>query len=134
MDFHTSIKSNLLTYTIDTTSTEHSYSTKKTTKKNSYTKPANRYYYDIKKVENAKYLLIQCTGNTGTSIKYMFMPMSSIVFYIIYGIIFAICIASIIIYIVCIIRKKRMEDNLIGKKADLQPMVPQDNQPTYSNY
>lgn len=131
---NTSIKSNLLTYTIDTTSTEHSYSSKNKNHKNSYTTPYNKYYYDIKKVENAKYLLIKCTGYTGTSMEYVFLPMSSTNFYIVFGIIFAICIASIIIYIVCIIRKKRMEDDLLEKKADLQPMVPQDNQPAYSNY
>lgn len=66
--------------------------------------------------------------------EYVFLPMSSTGFYIVFGIIFAICIASIIIYIVCIIRKKRMEDDLLEKKADLQPMVPQDNQPAYNNY
>jgi hypothetical protein len=94
-----------------------------------------KYYYDIKKVENAKYLLIQCTGFTGSSIEYSLIPFSSITFYIIFGFIAFVCLAALITYIIWKIIKEKNSDNIIiQKNTDLAPITPQDNQPTYNNY
>ena len=96
----TSITSNLLKYTIDTTSSESFTKKGKSSKTHSTTYTEGmKYYYDIEKVENAKYLLIQCTGYTGVSIEYEFMPMSAIGFYILFGVLFVVCYAGIFIYI-----------------------------------
>ena len=54
---------NIFTYTKETTSSESFCSGDDY---NSYC--GTRYYYDIKKEENKKYLAIQCTGYTGNSI------------------------------------------------------------------
>ena len=94
-----------------------------------------KYYYDIKKVENSKYLLIQCTGYTGTNIEYTFTPMSSTTIYIIVGVIVFVCLASVITYICWNLKKEeRSDNNIIQKNTDLAPITPQDNQPTYNNY
>jgi hypothetical protein len=94
-----------------------------------------KYYYDIKKAENAKYLLIQCTGYTGSSIEFSFSPMSSIVMYIIIGVILFLCLASAIVYICWNSKKEeRLDNKIIEQKTDLAPINPTDNQPAYSNY
>jgi hypothetical protein len=133
----TSITSNLLSYTADTTSSESFYTKggKTANPHKSSTIPAMKYYYDIKKVENAKYLLIQCTGFTGSSIEYSLIPFSSITFYIIFGVIAFVCLAALITYIIWKIIKEKNSDNIIiQKNTDLAPITPQDNQPTYNNY
>ena len=129
---NTSISTNLLTFTIDTTSSEYFCSSSKSRK--SHSKCGHRYYFDIKKTENAKYLLIQCTGYTGSSISYSFMPMSSIGFYILYAVIIIVCIAIICIYLNYRKRKAREDNNLLDQKTDLAPMIPEDNKPSYNNY
>ena len=94
-----------------------------------------KYYYDIKKAENAKYLLIKCTGYTGSSIEFTFNPMSSIVMYIIIGVILFLCFASSIVYICWNSKKEeRLDNKIIEQKTDLAPINPTDNQPAYSNY
>ena len=128
---NTSISTNLLSYTKDTTSSE--YFCSKKNGRGSINKCGHKYYFDIKKVENAKYLHIQYTGYTGSSISFNFMPMSSIGFYILYAVIIIVCIAICGIYYYYYKRKKRM-DNILDQKTDVVPMIPEDNQPAYSNY
>ena len=128
---NTSISTNLLSYTKDTTSSE--YFCTKSSSRNKKSKCGHRYYFDIKKAENAKYLHIQYTGYTGSSISFNFMPMSSIGFYILYAVIIIVCIAICGIYYYYYKRKKRM-DNILDQKTDVVPMIPEDNQPAYSNY
>ena len=93
----------------------------------------NKYYYDIKKEENKKYLVIQCTGYTGSSIEYSFLPMSAIGFYILYIAIALVCIAICII-VGCYFYKKRKKMNNNNQKADQSPMIPNNNQSTSDNY
>ena len=128
---NTSISTNLLSYTKDTTSSEYFCSSSKSSKSKS--RCGHRYYFDIKKAENAKYLHIQYTGYTGSSISFNFMPMSSIGFYILYAVIIIVCISICDIYYYYYKRKKRM-DNILDQKTDVVPMIPEDNQPAYSNY
>jgi hypothetical protein len=129
---NSTISTNLLTYTIDTTSSEYFCTSSKSRKSKS--KCGHRYYFDIKKTENAKYLLIKCTGFTGSSISFDFMPMSSIGFYILYAVIFIVCIAGFCIYLNYHKRKERVDNKLLEQKTDLVPMIPEDNQPSYNNY
>ena len=114
-----------LSYTKDTTSTESFCSGDDY---NGYC--GTRYYYDIKKEENKKYLVIQCTGYTGDSIDYSFLPMSAIGFYIMYIAIALVCIAICIIY-GCYYYRKKIKKNNDGQT----PMIPKDyQQPSNDNY
>ena len=120
--------SNILIYTKDTTSTESFCSGDDY---DGYC--GTRYYYDIKKEENKKYLVIQCTGYTGDSIEYSFLPMSAIGFYILYIAIFIICIAICCIY-GCYYYKKKSKANNDLQKIGLAPMIPSNYQHPYNNY
>ena len=113
-----------LSYTKDTTSTESFCSGDDY---NGYC--GTRYYYDIKKEENKKYLVIQCTGYTGDSIDYSFLPMSAIGFYIMYIAISLVCIAICIIY-GCYYYRKKIKKNNDGQT----PMIPNDYQHPNDNY
>jgi len=133
---NTSVSTNLLNYKVDTTSTEIATTKTKSNKSQiSHSTPSYKYYFDIKKEENAKYILIQCTGYTGSGIEFSFMPMSSIGFYILFGVIALVFIAGMCGYIAWKKHKEFDSDNnIIGQKPEQTPVIPQDNQPTYSNY
>ena len=85
----------------------------------------HKYYYDIKKVENKKYIEIRYTGMTGTSITYEKMSLSATHFYIIYAVIAVVCVAGCVIYV--IIQRKRRERNMIGPNTSpvQTPIIPQ---------
>jgi len=92
----------------------------------------NRYYYDIKKEENKKYIVIQSTGYTGKSIEYSFLPMSAIGFYLMYFAIFVVCIVICCIYGCYYSHKKAKEYK--SENADRTSMIPNDSQNTSDNY
>ena len=116
-----------LSYTKDTTSSE-SYCSGD----DDYSYCGTRYYYDIKKEENQNYLVIQCTGYTGESIDYSFLPMSAIGFYIMYIVIALVCIAICCSY--GYYYKKKLKKNNVKQKTVQTPMIPKDYQPSNDNY
>lgn len=85
----------------------------------------HKYYYDIKKVENKRYIYIRYTGMTGTSITYEKMSLSATHFYIIYAVIAVVCVAGCVIYV--IIQRKRRARNMIGPNStpNQTPIMPQ---------
>lgn len=92
-----------------------------------------KYYYDIEKKENKKYIVIEFTGFTGTSLTYNFMSMSSITFYIIFGVvIFVICVIIIVVFN---IRRRRAKSTTIASyptPAQTALVPPPENQPYVS--
>ena len=93
-----------------------------------------RYYFDIKKQENAKYLVIQCTGFNGGVIEFSFLPMSSIGFYLLYIAIFIVCVAICCITVYCHNKKRKMSNITQDQKTGQTPLIPQDSQTADGNY
>mgnify|MGYP006873169505 FL=1 len=121
-------KSNVLSYSKDTTSSESFCSGGEDFDGDCGT----RYYYDIKKEENKKYLIVQCTGYTGESISFSFLPMSAIGFYILYIFIFLVCVGICVGVFIYQRRKAKAKNNDLNKGPVHTSLMPQDNQ--YSNY
>ena len=122
--------SNLLSYKKDTTSSENFC----TGGEDEEGECGTRYYFDIKKQENAKYLVIQCTGFNGGVIEFSFLPMSSIGFYLLYIAIFIVCVAICCITVYCHNKKRKMSNITQGQKTGQTPLIPQDSQTADGNY
>ena len=122
--------SNLLSYKKDTTSSENFC----TGGEDEEGECGTRYYFDIKKQENAKYLVIQCTGFNGGVIEFSFLPMSSIGFYLLYIAIFIVCVAICCITVYCHNKKRKMSNITQDQKTGQTPLIPQDSQTANGNY
>ena len=128
---HVPLVSDILSYTIDTTSSS-SYCNDEDIYY--YRECGNKYYFDIKKVENAKYLSMRITGYTGTSITYSLLPMSSTAYYIIGAVIFVVCIAICVAIGYCRMKRARLNNNLLENRTGQASMIPQENQPPSAYY
>ena len=124
--------SNLLSYKEDTTSSENFC----TGGEDEDGECGTRYYFDIKKKENAKYLVVQCTGYNGGSIEFSFLPMSAIGFYLLYLAIFIVCVAICISYGFYRSRKSKKNNKNItqNQKTGQTPLIPEDSQKANGNY
>ena len=93
-----------------------------------------KYYFDIEKKENKKYIWIQFTGYTGTSLTYSFMLMSSKTVYIIVGVvIFVLCVIFVVVFN---IRRRRAQLTTIASypTSTQTALVPSsDDQPYVGN-
>ena len=123
--------SNLLSYKEDTTSSEDFC----TGGEDEDGECGTRYYFDIKKKENAKYLVVQCTGYNGDSIEFSFLAMSAISFYLLYIAIFIVCVAICCISFFSYNRKLKKNKNITqDQKTGQTPLIPEDSQKTTGNY
>ena len=86
----------------------------------------HEYYYDIKKIENKKYLRLKYSDYTGSSFYYNQMSTSILTIYLIFAIIFIVCyIGLCIFYFIYRYKKKSNTSNSTQEPI----LIPKDNQP-----
>ena len=86
----------------------------------------HQYFYDIKKIQNKKYLRLKYSGYTGSSIYYEKMSTGILTIYLIFGIIFIVCYIGLC----CISFIYRYKKNSNTSNSNQEPiLIPNDNQP-----
>ena len=95
----------------------------------------HKYYYDIEKTENAKYIIMKYNGYNGEYLDVDRMSLSANHYFIIYIVIIMICIAGCFIYYYYYRKKKlmiNMNKNIASNQTQTPLNVP-DNQPNITN-
>lgn len=87
----------------------------------------HKYYYDIKVLVEAKYMIIEITGYNGSDFYYTIMSIGAYTYFIIYGVIILACIIGCVIFYRCKVAKAKKTSS--SSVETLTPLNPPDDTP-----